>query len=218
MEDLRGGSFWERFTYRAFGSSTPNKKVDYFGKDLPSKRSIFQQLVFRSAPGNKLPSTPFEKILQKDAQFEIKKPSRYLSTGIEMTKFINSDGMTLQRRFDLELSTTDIEREVNKLIKDPNWIATFKQGGIQSETNPERTINPALQDLNKLMQGYYTEARENLLNKRSELKDFISERTKDDGTPENVLDVLKVTEESFGMPVGAPTSIEEIQKLQSLID
>jgi len=218
MEDLRGGSFWERFTYRAFGSSTPNKKVDYFGKDLPSKRSIFQQLVFRSAPGNKLPSTAFEKILQKDAQFEIKKPSRYLSTGIEMTKFINSDGMTLQRRFDLELSTTDIEREVNKLIKDPNWIAVFKQGGIQSETNPERTINPALQELNSLMQSYYTEARDNLLNKKGELEDFISERTKDDGTPENVLDVLKITEESFGLPVGAPTSIEEIQKLQSLID
>jgi hypothetical protein len=140
-----------------------------------------------------------------------------LSSGVKMTEYRNSDGLTLDYVFNKRLRETVIgrktlEQAIDDLIYSSSWRKDFDAGWKRKEDNVDAWENKGLKDLNSKLQEYYTATRKQMterkgktnffflsdfVNKDGEYLDEVYERNKAQSTlpgetPRSVLDVLNV--------------------------
>ena len=91
----------------------------------------------------------------------------------------------LLNEFGNRLMKTKLEKSVNKLIKSKRWRREFNNGAISLDETGKQT-NLALEELNSLIDTFYDEVQEEILN---ESKSFKNSFINKDG--ETLLEVLK---------------------------
>lgn len=211
--DLKGGTYFERLAYQAFGVGPVNYQTDSFGEDLRTDVNWVTETIWRQAPrfkkkaleinGEKI--LTFEDILLSDTQSIVGSKPTYLSSGIKMTEFINEDGVTLKYYYAQQLRTQTkqyrgakrtLSEAVDVLINDENWIAKYSAGFKPDDTYPDKFTNAGLEQLNELMRSYYKVVRERVKKDRDVLESFIN---KDEQTLGQYMDI---TIDSFDTGTG----------------
>ena len=181
--DLRGGTFWQRTAYAFFGTKPINKKTDYFGEDVQSGKSWVQHAVIRQYPSKDQGlQTEFDRVLASDAFNNIQSVPSSLGHRMKMTSFIDEDGVTLQYAFALRLrkhrkvykgKKRTLKEAVNHLIRSNKWKKKHKEATISKSLQHN---NEGLRELNKLMQDYYFEVRESIIDDDRFTKRFVNKR------------------------------------------
>lgn len=190
--DLRGGTFQQRASYAFFGTKPINRKTDYFGEDLKSGKTWVQQAVIRQAPSEDTGlQTEFERVLASDAFDNIQAPPSSMGHRMKMTSFIDDDGVTLQYAYALRLrdhrkvykgKKRTLKEAVNHLIRSNKWKNKHKEATISKSLQHN---NEGLRELNKLMQDYYFDVRESIIDDDKFTKRFVNNRE------ENLFDLVR---------------------------
>lgn len=190
--DLRGGTFQQRAAYSFFGTKPINRKTGYFGEDLKSGKTWVQQAVIRQAPTeDEGLETEFERVLASDAFDNIQAVPSSLGHRMKMTSFIDDDGVTLQYAFALRLrdhrkvykgKKRTLKEAVNHLIRSNKWKKKHKEATISKSLQHN---NEGLRELNKLMQDYYFDVRESIIDDDRFTKRFVNNRE------ENLFDLVR---------------------------
>ncbi len=190
--DLRGGTFQQRAAYAFFGTKPINRKTGYFGEDLKSGKTWIQQAVIRQYPTeDKGLETEFERVLASDAFDNIQAVPSSLGHRMKMTSFIDNDGVTLQYAFALRLrdhrkvykgKKRTLKEAVNHLIRSNKWKKKHKEATISKSLQHN---NEGLRELNKLMQDYYFDVRESIIDDDRFTKRFVNNRE------ENLFDLVR---------------------------
>ena len=181
--DLRGGTFGQRTAYAFFGWKPVNRKTDYFGDDIDSGKSWIQHAVIRQYPSKDQGlQTDFDYVLASDAFDNIQPIPSSLGNRLKMTSFIDDEGITLQYAYALRLrdhrkvykgKKRTLKEAVNKLISSNKWRKKHETATISDSL---QHTNEGLRELNKLMQDYYFEVRESIINDDDFTKRFVNNR------------------------------------------
>ena len=215
--DLRGASYWDRIAYHSLGNGPLNHKTDILGNDIESTKTWGTQAIMRQLPEKEKIRTELDKILATDLHQNVQQKPSMLSSGVKMTEYRNSDGLTLDYVFNKRLRETVIgrktlEQAIDDLIYSSSWRKDFDAGWKRKEDNIDAWENKGLKDLNSKLQEYYTATRKQMterkgktnffflsdfVNKDGEYLDEVYERNKAQSTlpgatPRSVLDVLNV--------------------------
>lgn len=215
--DLRGASYGERIAYHSLGNGPLNHKTDILGNDIESTKTWGTQAIMRQLPEKEKIRTELDKILATDLHQNVQQKPSMLSSGVKMTEYRNSDGLTLDYVFNKRLRETVIgrktlEQAIDGLIYSSSWRKDFDAGWKRKEDNVDAWENKGLKDLNSKLQEYYTATRKQMterkgktnffflsdfVNKDGEFLDEVYERNKAQSTlpgetPRSVLDVLNV--------------------------
>jgi hypothetical protein len=215
--DLRGASYWDRIAYHSLGNGPLNHKTDILGNDIESTKTWGTQAIMRQLPEKEKIRTELDRILATDLHQNVQQKPSMLSSGVKMTEYRNSDGLTLDYVFNKRLRETVIgrktlEQAIDDLIYSSSWRKDFDAGWKRKEDNVDAWENKGLKDLNSKLQEYYTATRKQMterkgktnffflsdfVNKDGEYLDEVYERNKAQSTlpgetPRSVLDVLNV--------------------------
>lgn len=215
--DLRGASYWDRIAYHSLGNGPLNHKTDILGNDIESTKTWGTQAIMRQLPEKEKIRTELDKILATDLHQNVQQKPSMLSSGVKMTEYRNSDGLTLDYVFNKRLRETVIgrktlEQAIDDLIYSSSWRKDFDAGWKRKEDNVDAWENEGLKRLNEKLQEYYTATRKQMterkgktnffflsdfVNKDGEYLDEVYERNKAQSTlpgetPRSVLDVLNV--------------------------
>jgi len=117
--------------------------------------------------------------------------SSSLGHRMKMTSFIDNDGVTLQYAFALRLrdhrkvykgKKRTLKEAVNHLIRSNKWKKKHKEATISKSLQHN---NEGLRELNKLMQDYYFDVRESIIDDDRFTKRFVNNRE------ENLFDLVR---------------------------
>lgn len=223
VEELKGGSFFDRVAYRAVGNNpTGNKKTDHFGYDLPSPKTWLNTFI-RWAPERSDALNAFDEIYKKDIEGDgqLVKPPSQLPTlsGINMYDFVDNNGVSLHYRFNLELRKLKIDKDILETVKDRDWRKKWKEGSKRRKgTADELSVsNPALVALNKKLNRAYNKTAKSMLKDTALLNEFISDEENEEGTvaydrygPYKTLRQVIEQATDSSVHTGEPISFEEI--------
>tara|TARA_R100000278_G_scaffold27127_1_gene24778 strand:+ start:2825 stop:7213 length:4389 start_codon:yes stop_codon:yes gene_type:complete len=175
VADLKGGDFYDRFLYSAFGVFPENNQVDIFGDDIVSSQNPLQSTL-RFTPDTKEEITSYDTVAAADVlgilNTEIKPNLVY---GIKMRDYRNEEGRTLFYEFAKRLRKTNIKKDVQDLISSTDWKNRFNKGSTEIGEKGEQT-NEALQQLEGLIRMYWDQVTEDILfENKSFLESFINE-------------------------------------------
>jgi hypothetical protein len=207
IADLRGATYYDRVMYSVLGRTPINKKTDLLGDDLKSNKTLFTEAIIRQAPRTLKEQTQFEEIVATDTHGNIRPKPSTLYSGIRMTEFRNSDGMTLSYAFDRRLRSTQIRIKgkkqyikdaVSDLINSSRWQKKFDKGFLPSETNPNALVNEGLKSLDSLLSKFYRQTQKEILKDPELLNDFIN---KDEVKLADIIDNLEIKIDESGRPI-----------------
>lgn len=223
VEELKGGSFFDRVAYRAVGNNpTGNKKTDHFGYDLPSPKTWLNTFI-RWAPERSDALNAFDEIYKKDIEGDgqlVKPPSQFPTlSGINMYDYVDNNGVSLHYRFNLELRKLKIDKDILETVKDRDWRKKWEEGSKRRDrTADELSVsNPALVALNKKLNRAYNETAKSILKDKALLNEFISAGENEEGTvdydrygPYKTLRQVIEKSKDSSVRTGEPISFEEI--------
>ena len=179
--DLRGGNFGQRTAYAFLGWKPVNRKTDYFGDDIESGKSWIQHAVIRQYPSKDQGlQTDFDSVLASDAFDNIQSVPSSLGNRLKMTSFIDDEGITLQYAYALRLRDyrkpykgrkRTLKEAVNKLISSSKWRKKHEEATISKSL---QHTNEGLRELNKLMQDYYFDVRQSIIDDDDFTKRFVN--------------------------------------------
>lgn len=181
--DLRGGTFAQRQAYAFFGVKPANKRTDYFGEDKKSSKNAMQLGVIRQYPSKPLEfENEFERVLASDVYDNVQPPPSSLGNKIKMTQYINDEGITLQYAYNLRLRNfkmnykgrkMTLKQAVNKLMRTRAWRNKYEDTTI----SPSLTYtNEGLRELNQLLQSYYRELKQDIIDDDKFTKQFVNSK------------------------------------------
>ena len=185
IPDFRKAPFQELLVYDALGASPVNYKRDVLGRPLKHNKTILQNTI-RYAPDKKVEITDFADVQSLDVNNILGLKTRERFLNIKMLDFRSrKTRRNLLNEFGNRLMKTKLEKSVNKLIKSKRWRREFNNGAISLDETGKQT-NLALEELNSLIDTFYDEVQEEILN---ESKSFKNSFINKDG--ETLLEVLK---------------------------
>ena len=186
VADLKGGAWSDRILYAALGVKPVNRKTDRFGEDIQGDATFLTTTVSRQLPkfndANEL-NTTFEYILATDKFNQIgDKPTRL--NGAPMDKWVDDEGMTLSYAFSKELENTKlrvdgrraltIKEAVTKLISSKSWQKKYNAEFL-SQTETRKFFNEGMQELDALLNKYYSEMTKKIADNKSFTNRFIGQ-------------------------------------------
>ena len=190
IPDFRKADFQELLAYDALGASPVNYKRDVLGRPLKHNKTILQNTI-RYAPDKKVEITDFADVQSLDVNNILGLKTRERFRNIKMLDFRSrKTRLNLLNEFGNRLMKTKLEKSVNKLIKSKRWRREFNNGAISLDETGKQT-NLALEELNSLIDTFYDEVQEEILN---ESKSFKNSFINKDG--ETLLEVLKKGEKA----------------------
>jgi hypothetical protein len=194
--DLRGGTFQERLMWNWIGTGPNNFKSNIFG-DFETSQSTWGSAITRMLP--KPPTvitedipTDLRAVIASDGltkQLPNNLPTT-ITSNVTMVDWRNDDGLHLETVF-AERLRNYIDRDTGMTIKeavlylireDPNWEKDYTTQ--EYDENTLAYTNKGLNRLSKLINDYYRDVKQEILNDDQLLETFVN---KDD---ENLLDAV----------------------------
>lgn len=167
VDDLKGGTWFDRTMYQTFGIATPNKKVDIFGDFAKSSKNFFTETIQVVPLSDTI--SDFEEYRELAAldwtgTLPTKLPET-ITTGINMYDFIDSEGVTLHSIFGKRLREDgSIKNRVRKIITNPSFRRLLRDGEALAITgkNNEK-IYPAFNKVKKIIEGSWDVQKKKLM-------------------------------------------------------
>ena len=179
VSDLKGGDFYERMAYYAFGIGATNKKTDRFGYELKDETGLMQTFVARQFPEfGKKKIDKFGRIMRTDREELIQDKPDMLTARINMYDWRDEEGVSLKSHYDkhlrkLRIGGQTMKQAVRAKLQDPTWNKIFNMEYFEDESG--RLVNEGLLELNSVLSKYYVKARKDLAADTRLTKRFLNE-------------------------------------------
>ena len=173
LNELRGENSFKgyvaRVYYSATGAGAPNVKRDIFGEERESGKTWLHKYNRFASAKYKEP-TKVDDLLAADIKGRISSRIPETINAVKLQDYRDENGYTLYSKYADIIKKMNVKREINKLVRRSDIEALLET----DELRGDEYVNLGLMEINREIQGYYRDAKKDLLENTRTLRRFIN--------------------------------------------
>mgnify|MGYP003131901359 CR=1 FL=1 len=173
LNELRGDNSFKgyvaRVYYSATGAGAPNVKRDIFGEERESGKTWLHKYNRFASAKYKEP-TKIDELLAADIKGLISSRIPETINAVKLQDYRDENGYTLYSKYADIIKKMNVKREINKLVLRSDIKKLLKTEDLRGDDY----VNLGLMEINREIQGYYRDAKKDLLENTRTLRRFIN--------------------------------------------
>ena len=160
-----------RVYYSATGAGAPNVKRDIFGEERESGKTWLHKYNRFASAKYKEP-TKIDELLAADIKGRISSRIPETINSVKLQDYRDENGYTLYSKYADIIKKMNVKREINKLVRRSDIKKLLKTEDLRGGEGDY--VNLGLMEINREIQGYYRDAKKDLLENTRTLRRFIN--------------------------------------------
>ena len=173
LNELRGDNSFKgyvaRVYYSATGAGAPNVKRDIFGEERESGKTWLHKYNRFASAKYKEP-TKIDELLAADIKGLISSRIPETINAVKLQDYRDENGYTLYSKYADIIKKMNVKREINKLVLRSDIKKLLETEDLRGDDY----VNLGLMEINREIEGYYRDAKKDLLENKRTLRRFIN--------------------------------------------